>query len=119
MEVVNISRGGALLQTRRRLVPGTKIHLEFEIVEGRIRVSSYVLRSAISSARRIPRYQAAVVFSSPLLIVDAQPQPLNFPEVSTPLFSGESAVSAAILVFRLSRIRPDPVLQEMLSLNTW
>jgi hypothetical protein len=102
MQVVNISCGGALLQTRRRLAPGTKIQLELVIVEGVIRLPGFVLRSPISSARRIPRYQAAIVFESPLRILDSYPGSLNSGSFAAfPTDSAESALSAAFSAFSI------------------
>jgi hypothetical protein len=119
MPVINISRGGVLLQTRRRMAPGTRIHLELDMVGGVIRVAGFVVRSPVCSATQIPRYRAAVAFDSPLWILAGYPRPLNFPAFSKPYVSLESAVSAAILAFRIQRKSSDPLLHEMLSLNTW
>jgi hypothetical protein len=119
MHAVDISKGGVLLRTRRRLLPGTRIHLEFEMAEGVIRVAGFVVRSPVSSATRIPRYRAVVAFDSPLWILDGYSRPRNFPVCNAPCFRGETAVSAAILAFRILRKSHDPALPEMLSLNTW
>jgi hypothetical protein len=75
IRVANISRGGALLQTRKRLAPGTRIQLKLMIVEGEIPLTGFVLRSSISSPKGMPRYQAAVAFDSPLRLFDGQPGP--------------------------------------------
>jgi len=70
MRVVNISRGGALLETEARLVPGTRIVLKVVTVEGAIRIAGQVLRSSVSSLIGNPKYQSAVAFETPLGILD-------------------------------------------------
>ncbi|MBN2321994.1 MAG: PilZ domain-containing protein [Acidobacteria bacterium] len=70
IDVVDISRGGALLRTPRRLLPGTRIRLNAETSEGSIPVAGLVLRSSDFNMEGGAQYQAAVVFDRPLQIPD-------------------------------------------------
>jgi hypothetical protein len=70
MKVINISRGGALLETEVRLPPNTKIVLRVVTIEGVIQITGRVLRSSISSLKGTPKYQSAVSFENPLHILD-------------------------------------------------
>jgi len=72
LEVINISRGGALLESDMRMRPGTKILLRVVTIEGVIQIAGHVLRSSISSLKGVPRYQSAVEFENPLHILDDQ-----------------------------------------------
>jgi hypothetical protein len=65
--IVDLSNGGALVEARSRLEPGTNVLLHFLGPEGR-RVGGQVLRCAVYSFddRRSVRYRGAVKFSEPL-----------------------------------------------------
>lgn len=73
--VVNLSRGGALLQTSRRIARGTGIGLSFNVSEGAIQLTGLVLRSPVSSLKRIPQYHAAIAFDRPFEIFDESTEP--------------------------------------------
>jgi hypothetical protein len=138
MQIANISRGGALLRSRGRLVPDTNVQLEFVILGGVIQLAGFVLRSSIASPKVIPRYQIAVVFDRPLQILDYQPVLMAdtsqasahelsscgvfstdiFDLPSTPIQYGVSAFSAAIASVSVCN-EPDAAQCEMLKLNDW
>jgi hypothetical protein len=67
--VVDISRGGALIETDVRLCPQTKIGFKVRLEQGDIRVMGSVLRSSIKSLQG-PIYQSAIVFEKPLTVLD-------------------------------------------------
>lgn len=66
IEIVQISREGMILETDTRLQPDFKIVLKVVTNEGPQRVNGVVLRSAICSLERGPRYRSAVEFQQPL-----------------------------------------------------
>ena len=69
-QVVDISRGGALIETDVRLCPQTKIGFKVQTTEGTFRITGSVLRSSIKSLQGTPIYQSAIVFENPLTILD-------------------------------------------------
>jgi hypothetical protein len=134
--VVDISQGGALLRTRSRLVPGTRIQLHFEIAEDDISLSGFVLRSSISSTKRLPRYETAVAFNHMLPILDDGPKPStvastvrqsvpfrmssNLKEISCECDPDEdSAVIAEFLAALNVYTEQDTELSDMFKLNNW
>jgi hypothetical protein len=70
LRIANISRAGALLLTKGRLIRGTRLKLKVVTSEGTIPLFASVLRSLVFTPKGIPRYQAAVVFDRPLQILD-------------------------------------------------
>ena len=70
VRVVNISRGGILLETEVRLRPQMKIFLKLVTTEGVIKMEGTILRSSISSLNGPPRYQTAVSFLHPFHMLD-------------------------------------------------
>ena len=68
--VVDISRGGALIETDARLGPQTKIRLKVLTEQGDVLVMGSVLRSSIKSLKGTPIYESAIVFENPLTIFD-------------------------------------------------
>lgn len=79
VKVVNISRGGALLQTSRRLNPGMSIHLHIKIAKDTVPFIGFVLRSDRSSSKWRFRYQAAVSFDRPLIVLCSYPETKSDP----------------------------------------
>ena len=67
--VVDISRGGALIETDVRLVPQQKIGFKVQLTQGDFRVTGSVLRSSIKSLQG-PIYQSAIIFENPLTVLD-------------------------------------------------
>ena len=68
--VVDISRGGALIETDVRLCPQTKISFKVLMESGDFRITGSVLRSSIKSLKGTPIYQSAIVFENPLTMLD-------------------------------------------------
>ena len=69
-QVVNISRGGILLETDVRLRPQMKILLKLITTEGVIKMEGHIIRSSISSLNGVPRYQSAIAFEHPFHMLD-------------------------------------------------
>jgi len=63
--VVNISRGGMLLETEVRLCPQMKILLKLVTSDGTIKMEGRILRSSIRSLTGVPCYQSAIEFEHP------------------------------------------------------
>jgi hypothetical protein len=70
VRVVNISRGGVLLETEVRLRPQMKIFLKLVTTEGVVKMEGIILRSSISSLQGSPRYQTAIAFVHPFHMLD-------------------------------------------------
>ena len=68
--VLDISRGGALIETDVRLCPQTKIGFKILMEQGDFRITGSVLRSSIKSLKGTPIYQSAIVFENPLTVLD-------------------------------------------------
>jgi hypothetical protein len=138
LKVINISRGGALLRTMRRLPPSTRIQINLALAGGVVQLTSYVLRSSLSSQNGLPRYQSAVAFDRPLRFLDGHQQP-TFDIPQYPIFEPSSFdvcsfesmiprhkpvqdrtsdVVAAFFALRACS-QQDAALREMLNLNDW
>ena len=65
--LLNVSAGGALIETRHRLMPGTTIELQLATSDRRIAIRGRVARSVVSCLRsgRV-LYRGAIVFDRPL-----------------------------------------------------
>ena len=119
IDAVDISRGGALLLTPRRLIPGTRIRLHIETSEGGIPVAALVLRSSHFSAEEEAQYQAAVVFDSPLPITDdCRDQAMNASQVLAHDPDRNISTIADFLAIDFCS-DPDSIMPEMLKLNDW
>ena len=70
VDIVNISRGGLLLQTEARLRPDLKIMLKVVTTEGVLRIDGTILRSFIYSLKGAPKYRTAIAFQQPLTLLD-------------------------------------------------
>jgi len=68
--VIDISRGGALIETDVRLCPQTKITFKVLLEQGDFRITGSVLRSSIKSLQGAPIYKSAIVFENPLTVLD-------------------------------------------------
>jgi hypothetical protein len=75
LRIINISRGGAFLWTKRRLIRGVLIRLKVITSEEVIPLSASVLRSLVFASKWMPRYQSAVVFDRPLQIFNHDSKP--------------------------------------------
>jgi hypothetical protein len=75
-QVVNISRGGILLETEIRLRPFMKILLRIVTSRGVFKMEGSVVRSYICSLKDAPRYHSAVAFDHPFnLLEDVSEKP--------------------------------------------
>ena len=70
IEIINISRGGLLLETESRLGPDLKIQAKIVTTEGIFEVEGTTLRSSVFSLKGAPRYRTAVVFKEPFELMD-------------------------------------------------
>jgi hypothetical protein len=68
--IINISRGGILLETDVRLRPQMKLILKLITTEGIIKMEGQILRSSITSLKGIPRYCSAIAFAHPFHMLD-------------------------------------------------
>jgi hypothetical protein len=138
LKIVNMSRGGALLQTRRHIARGTEIDLILSMAEGSLQLGGLVLRSSISSLKGIPQYHAAVAFDHLLKIFDEPAGPIAdgsqapafksspsglFPPDRCdasyePIQEGDSAMIDAFFAISFYNV-PDAALDEMSWLNDW
>lgn len=69
-QVVDISRGGILLETENRLRPQMKILLKLVTSDGTIKMEGHILRSSISSLNGVPTYRSAIAFDHPFSMLD-------------------------------------------------
>jgi hypothetical protein len=65
VQVIDISRGGILLETEVRLSPGTKVFLKLVTSEGVLNIEGLTLRSSVSSLKKGPLYRSAIAFECP------------------------------------------------------
>ena len=70
IQIVNISRGGILIETETRLRPDFKIMLTLVTTEGIYKRDGMILRSSISSLNGIPKYRTAIAFKQPFELMD-------------------------------------------------
>jgi hypothetical protein len=87
-QIIDISRGGTLIETDVRLQPQMKIMLKVVTTQGVFKIMGTVLRSSIKSLKGAPIYQSAISFDNPLTMLDdleakpaekAQPDQRLFP----------------------------------------
>lgn len=118
-EVVNLSRGGVLMRTRKHLVRGQIIRLNLQLAGRVIPLKGLVMRSPNIYAIKIPRYQAAVAFDSPLPMLHAHPRSLiSESKREAPSSNSNAAMVAALLEFSVCNFY-DADVREMLKLNNW
>jgi hypothetical protein len=70
VRVIDISRGGVLLETEVRLRPQMKLTLKLVTTEGVIKMDGLILRSSITSLTAVPKYRSAIAFTHPFLMLD-------------------------------------------------
>jgi hypothetical protein len=138
IRIVNISRGGALLQTNERTALRKMIQLKLDAAEGTMQLSGFVLRSSVSFLKGMPHYQAAIVFDRPLQIFEdlhrspagtSKTRAIEHPQSGTlfhdshdlqckPRPDDDSAIISAFLALSL-RNALDPEMDKMYELNDW
>ncbi len=70
IEIINISRGGLLLETESRLGPDLRIQVKIVTTEGVFEVEGTTLRSSVFSLKGVPRYRTAIIFKKPFELMD-------------------------------------------------
>jgi hypothetical protein len=70
IRIVNISRGGILIETETRLRPDFKVMLTLVTTEGTYKMDGTILRSSISDLNGIPKYRTAIAFKQPFGLMD-------------------------------------------------
>jgi hypothetical protein len=70
VQVIDISRGGMLLETNERLRPHMKILLKIVTSSSIFKTAGCVLRSYIVALKGNPRYQSAIAFEDPFQMMD-------------------------------------------------
>jgi hypothetical protein len=142
VQLINISRGGALIESNNRICPTTTICLRMVTAEGVYQLFGRVLRSRVCGLGAGLRYQSAVAFHNelPLLLEDeaaeprqAAPAPVQ-PETpvepappaslelcSDTLSADESAPSETDGILTVTACVPPmgPDLRQMFSANNW
>jgi hypothetical protein len=140
VRVVNISRGGILLETEVRLRPQMKIFLKLVTTEGVVKMEGHILRSSISSLSGTPRYRSAISFEHPFHMLDDLSADLEESGEQTQELTSESIAPAMIDIGgNQALMPPDPggsilneesailtvvaqdgvSLQDMFKLNDW
>jgi len=68
--VIDISQGGALIETGLRLCPKAKVGVKVLMAEEVFRITGSVLRSSLTALKSTPIYKSAISFSNPLTVLD-------------------------------------------------
>jgi hypothetical protein len=124
MKLVNISRGGALLQTNQRIAPRTMMRLDFDTAGHVIQFSCVVVRSSVSYSKGSPRYQAAVAFDRLLQILNksraaaAETLPVFVTSEQKPVRNDVSEIISQFLAAGFFNGH-DPGPDEQAGLNDW
>jgi hypothetical protein len=128
VDIVNISRGGLLLETEARLRPDLKIMLKVVTTDGVLRLDGTILRSSIFSLKGAPRYRTAIAFKQPLTLLDDlkaeeilhEKEAIDGLEKELPAqdFHEDEEKAPAILTFVASD-SSGICMQESFSLNDW
>lgn len=64
VKLIDISSGGALVESEVRLAPNTKICLEITSTEGTFMLQGRIVHSTISQLRGGPRYRSGIDFDN-------------------------------------------------------
>jgi PilZ domain len=96
--IVDVSAGGALIETAYRLLPGASVELHVETDTRHTRVRGQVLRCAVVRVRPTAVcYQGAIRFDRHLpWFVDESGRPINSPE-SRPLHPSRAATTPEVI----------------------
>ena len=117
--VVDISRGGALLRTRRCLVPGTSIRLHIVTKEGNFPVAGFVLRSSDLNSKEDLPCRTAVSFDHLIRIPDHRPHEAVKMFQDAVRNTGEDTGMIADFLAIDFQIERDAAMAEMLRFNDW
>jgi hypothetical protein len=116
---VDISRGGALLRTRRHLVPGTSLRLNIVTTDGNIPVAGFVLRSSGLNPKEGLPCRTAVSFDRPISIPDHRPHEAVKMFQGVAPDAGEDMGTIADFLAIDFQIERDGATAEMLRFNDW
>ncbi len=138
VHVIDISRGGMLLETEVRLRPEMKIHLKLLTSDGLIKLDGSVVRSSVASLQGVPKYRSAIAFDHPFHMLDdmseqpaaaaspeTQPQP-QAPQapgqggdrpLSSPVM-GQFDESSSVMTFVALDV-PGSALSDLFKRNDW
>jgi hypothetical protein len=93
-QVIDISRGGMLVETDVRLRPQMKLGIIVATTDGTIVLDGSIVRTFIVSLQGAPRYQSAIAFDHPFHMLDdlsentaeqaAESQPFTVPAAQIP-----------------------------------
>jgi len=134
VQVIDISRGGMLLETDVRLRPQMRILLKIVTTQGAFKIAGCVLRSSVASLKGTPRFQSAISFEQPFHLMDdlgdkpAVPSELLRESKAPVLPHGSDHQEPARIVADktsdedlaiLTLVADDGFLQESLKLNNW
>jgi hypothetical protein len=124
IDIVNISRGGMLLETETRLRPDLKLVIKVMTNKGVLRIDGCILRSSICSLKGGPKYRSAVEFRQPLELLDAaittKPEIEKvdaLPSLEADMERDEETAPAFLTV--IASDNEGFYLQENFSLNNW
>lgn len=97
-EIVDVSAGGALIETTYRLLPGTSVELHVETDTRNTRVRGHVLRCAVVRVRPTAVcYRGAIRFDQHLpWFVDESGQPINSAD-ARPLHPSRAAATPEVI----------------------
>ena len=122
IDVVNISRGGMLLETEMRLRPDLKIVLKAITNKGPVRIEGVILRSAICSLEGGPRYRSAIEFRQPFELLPETSDPESDTDGAsscTELNMDDEGERGAALLTVIAQDDKGFYLEESFSLNDW
>ncbi len=136
VKLINISKGGALLESVERLSPSTRISLRLITTEGVIQLYGQILRSTISHLNGGLRYRSAVSFEQefPLQTVNATAVSTSETERETPSPTPENVEAQAdssipapapgyedgsVVALTACVLRGEPDLSEFFRVNKW
>jgi hypothetical protein len=69
INLINISVGGALIETQERMLPGSAVSLKFVTTEKVYFIEGRIIRCNVVSIDKVISYQCAVVFNEDLTIL--------------------------------------------------
>jgi hypothetical protein len=109
VQVIDISRGGMLLETEVRLRPQMRILLKVATSEGVFKIGGHVVRSSITSLQGAPRYQSAIAFENPFhqLADNALADQMQEPPREPPVESAAPATHDKTSGQKLSQTTPN------------
>jgi hypothetical protein len=106
VQLIDISKGGMLLETDVRLRPQMEIHLKLVTTTGVIKLEGRVLRSSISSLNGVLWYRSGIAFDEPFELLDSmlektaeeepEAKPEAAPVIATPAIPMPAVTPSAV-----------------------